>query len=129
MERVNDSLFVIGSDNRRYLVDPDVITVKFKSEAKRNAHNFRELRTNRLGYIDIEVPEGILVEDYVSQLEKSGEYISVDYNGWGEYCYSPNDEEIGQQWYLNSISAQSATTDEGWRVLLEGKVVVIEESQ
>ena len=107
MQRINDSLFII-ENGERYVVEPSIITVKFKSGIKKATYELNEIRSNRLGYIDVKVPEGVDVEDYVAKLKKSGEFESVEYNTWGKYCYFPTDARINEQWYLDRIAARYA---------------------
>ena len=109
IERVNNSLFAV-ENGVRYAINTDVITVKLKPGVKRRiSQNVRQLRSNRLGFIDIAVPEGVDVEDFVSQMKASGEFSLVEYNTFGEWCFLPNDEHTdSRQWYLNSILAESA---------------------
>ena len=105
--RVNDAVF-IEENEKRYMIDRDVVTVKLKPEVYKIRNDFQELRSNRLGYIDLSVPEGVDIEDYVTMLEKTGDFDLVEYNGLGELCFVPNDTRRTEQWYLNSINAYTA---------------------
>ena len=105
--RINDSIFIV-ENGKRYLADRNVVTVKLKPEVSRIRKDLKELRSNRLGYIDLSVPEGVDIEDYVAMLEKTGDFEVVEYNGLGELGFTPNDILISNQWYLNSINAYTA---------------------
>lgn len=107
LERINDTLFIMENETC-FAVNPNVVTVKLKPGINKIEQKVRELRSNRLGYIDIQVPKGFDVEEYVSLLEKSGEFSLVEYNAFWEWCYLPNDSQISNQWYLNAINATSA---------------------
>ncbi len=89
LERVNDSLFILD-EGKRYAVNHNIVTVKLKSKSVIDK-NVSVIRSNQLGYIDVFVPSGITVEDYVEVLEKTGKFDIVEYNSIGEYCSMPND--------------------------------------
>jgi thermitase len=107
IERIGDSLFIV-ENGKHYAVDPDVITVKLKPGIGRIGEDIKELRSNKLGYIDVGVPKDIGVEKFRSVLEERGEFETVEFNTIGEYCFMPNDGRINEQWYLNSINANYA---------------------
>ena len=107
MARVNDSIFIV-ENGKRYLADRNVVTVKLRPEVNKIRKDLQELRSNRLGYIDLSVPGGVDIEDYVVMLEKTGDFEVVEYNSIGEYCFVPNDMLRTGQWYLSSINAYSA---------------------
>ena len=119
LERVNDSIFIV-ENGRRYIADRNVVTVKLKPGVDKLRKDVKELRSNRLGYIDLLVPEGIDIEDYATMLEKTGEFELVEYNGMGEFSFVPNDTRISEQWYLNTIKAYSA-----WDVTMGSSNVIV----
>ena len=61
-----------------------------------------------LGYVDLRVPDGLKVEDYVTSLEESGLFEVVQYNTLAELFISPNDAFISNQYYLNTINVYNA---------------------
>ena len=107
LERVKDTIFVV-KNGKRYVANKDVVTVKLRSGVNKMRDDFKASRFNRLGYVDLSVPEGVDIEDYASMLKKTGDFDVVEYNSIGEYCVTPNDTHLNEQWYLNSINAYSA---------------------
>ena len=90
LERVKDSIFIV-ENGRRYTANLKVVTVKLKPGVDKIRKDMKELRSNRLGFIDLSVPEGVDIEEYVTMLEKTGEFELVEYNGIGEFCFVPDD--------------------------------------
>ncbi|MDA3886347.1 MAG: S8 family serine peptidase [Candidatus Delongbacteria bacterium] len=107
-EKINDQWYQIeGSD--QYLVNTSVITVKFNPDISESQINTKltelgctALRTNILGYMDIEIPSG------VDPLEIVQEYIGTSIvdvaepNTIGEYIAESDDPLFSNQWYLGS---------------------------
>jgi subtilisin family serine protease len=87
-----------------------VITVKVKADAKTELPiTGKVLRTNSLGFTDIELPANVDVIDYVQTLQKEASIESVDFNGMGRYGVIPNDTHFATlQWYLNRIGMPAA---------------------
>jgi subtilisin family serine protease len=107
LKRINDSIFIqIGQ--KSYKANPKVITVKLKSGIDKNKLTISKVRSNKLGYIDILLPDDVDMENYVLQLEKTGYYDVIEYNNIGEYCVITNDLLRSSQWYLNSINVNTA---------------------
>ena len=61
-----------------------------------------------MGYIDVEVPNDIDIEDFVANLKSTGDYEVVKYNEIAEIAVSPNDAQLSNQWYLGAINMYSA---------------------
>jgi len=118
-ERVNDSIFIIGS-GKRYVADPNVITVKLMSGVSIGELNLNVISSNRLGYMNISVPHGIDIEDYVSMLDLTGKFEVVEYNTFVEFCGMPNDTYIGNQWYLDRVNVFSA-----WSITMGSSDVIV----
>ena len=104
-EKQNGNLFLIKK-SRAMLVDTKSVTVKLKPNAILNKETV--LRSNRLGYIDLAVPDTTDVQTYVAQLEKSNKYELIKYNFIGKICVSTNDSFSDLQWHLDSIYAPDA---------------------
>ena len=107
LERKNDSIFVV-ENGKFYIGNKKIVTVKLKSGTYGLDKVVQKIRSNRLGYIDLVVPEGVDLEKYVSVLEKSGKYDLVEYNNIGKYSVITNDTERSNQWYLNNTNAFNA---------------------
>lgn len=62
---------------------------------------------NKLGYIDVKVPNNISFETFISFLEKDSTIIKIEFSTIGRYNTS-NDEFLNKQWYLQVINAFNA---------------------
>lgn len=91
---VNDKL--IKLDNK-------AITVKLK-EGKVLSKNVKAIRSNVLGYIDVEVPNDMDIEEFVANLKSTDDYELVKYNVIGEIGVSSNDTGASNQWHLGAIN-------------------------
>ena len=84
------------------LVNEEIVTVKLNGYSILQK-GLSVVRSNRLGYVDIRVPEGMDVVTFVGNLESSGLYEIVKYADIAETCITPNDPYIANQWYLTTI--------------------------
>ena len=100
--------YYLIENGRKCPVNDKVITVKLKEGIIDVDKGIVPLQRNKLGYIDVVVPDSVPLEDFACQLDKSGNYELVKYATYGELCATANDEYIGQQWYLDSIKAFDA---------------------
>ena len=107
VERVRDTLYLI-QNGERFKVDTEVITVKLKPTEKEPESNYKVINSNRLGFYDIKVPEGVDVEEYVNTLKQTGRFETVEYNSEAKCCFIPDDTYIGNQWYINRIHLNDA---------------------
>ncbi len=90
-----------------YEIVSDIVTVKLKPSVRTLRSDVKTLNNNDLGYIDLSVPEGVEVEDYIAQLKESGEFESVEFNTLGEYYLFPNDL-YSNEWFFEEIDLYSA---------------------
>lgn len=104
--RKSDSIFRMVNDKLIEL-DNKAITVKLK-EGRILSKNVKAIRSNVLGYIDVEVPNDTDIEDFVANLKSTGDYELVKFNEIGEVCVSPNDTGASNQWYLGAINMFSS---------------------
>ena len=65
-----DNGLYLVEHNRSYLVNDKIVTVKLKE--KQETPNFKVVRSNKLGYIDIAVPNGVDIQKYVNYLGYCG---------------------------------------------------------
>ena len=100
--RKSDSIFRMVND-RLVKLDNKAVTVKLK-EGKVLSKNVKAIRSNVLGYIDVEVPNDTDIEDFVANLKSTGDYELVKYNVIGEIGVSPNDTGASNQWHLGAIN-------------------------
>jgi subtilisin family serine protease len=108
-----DGLYYVETDGIAYLADTSVVTVKFKNGVKQTTMAIDTIRANKLGFIDIAVPISISLEDFVVMLKKTEDFEYVDYNSFGELCFSPNDPLLSNQYYpsyVNAFEAWNITT-------------------
>lgn len=107
VERIGDTLYLIEKEER-FKVDTEVVTIKLKPSEKELGADYKVVRSNRLGYIDIKVPEGVDVERYVNDLKKTERFETVEFNGEAKCCFTPNDTLIVNQWHINRINLNDA---------------------
>lgn len=98
-----DGKCYLVENGRMSLVNDKVVTVKLKVGKDIDRTKLVPLRENKLGYVDLEVPDGVSVEVYARELAKNDIYEIVKYNTYGLICDVPDDNYIDNQWYLDSI--------------------------
>lgn len=104
LKRIDGKLYVSYLGRKELsLVNERVVTVKLKSHAELDK-DIIPIRSNRLGYIDLSVPQGVDVVEFVRDLEDSNKYDMVKYATIAKACLSPNDSDIANQWYLSAIN-------------------------
>ncbi|NOR45771.1 MAG: hypothetical protein GQ534_09325, partial [Candidatus Delongbacteria bacterium] len=104
-EKINDQWYQIeGSD--QYLVNNSVITVKFNEDLSELQINTKltelgctALRTNILGYMDIEIPAGVDPLMKVQEYIESGLVNMAEPNTIGEYVVASDDPIYNDQWH------------------------------
>jgi subtilisin family serine protease len=107
VERIEGVLYLIENDEK-FKVDTEVITVRLKSSEKKLGSDIRVIRSNRLGFVDIQVPDSVDVEEYVNNLKKTGKFENVEYCCEAKCCLTPNDVGKNNQWHINHINLYSA---------------------
>lgn len=111
IKRIDNKLYIVENDITNE-VDQTRIIVKLKPQRELPKTLCKDSRDLGFGIMEIPVPTGMKVEDYLSLMEHSDDFEFVDYNTYGEYLYTPNDSLVGngagQQWYLASINAYDA---------------------
>lgn len=104
LKRINGKLYICYNESKHMsLVNEDIVTVKLKQQTTLDK-GLTVVRSNRLGYIDVRVPQGTDVVDFEEGLENSGLYEIVKYADLAETCFIPNDPYIANQWYLSTIN-------------------------
>jgi len=123
------------SEKRAFEVMENVVTVKFKSDAKENKAAFlkehKKVRENKLGFVDIEVPKGMDPLEFAKLLQQRTDVEIAEVNTFGEYELIPNDTDFGDQWDLDNTGQTGGTADadidapEAWDITTgDGSVVV-----
>jgi len=100
-----DNKYYLIENGMKHPVNEKIVTVKFKKGKENLAKGMQSLRMNKLGYMDVKVPDSVSLERFANQLEKSGNYELIHFGTYGEISIVPNDAYIGNQWYLDSIKA------------------------
>jgi len=104
-----------------FAVHPDVVTVRFV-EGIDDVATFRAAldpddllarlgveRWNRLGFVDLRLPEDADPVDVVARLRASGLVASAEVNMIGRYVGVPNDPQFGTQWNLQNTGQSGGT--------------------
>ena len=108
MVKQNDTLY-IRENGHDYKVDTQTITVKLKEGKSLDTKGCSVIRENKLGYIDITVPEGKQVEEYAKELDESGIFENVELNTYFDLCsVSINDPYSSALWYLDRTNVRKA---------------------
>ena len=94
-----------------YEINDKVVLAKQKEGIAPSRAMIKTIKTYSLGIIEIAVPDDIKIEDYVSYLEKTGEFEYIEYNFYYKPCLAGVDYYIGSQWGLNTINV-----DEAWLI-------------
>lgn len=132
-QKEGDKWFV-SYHGAHYEIDPRVVTIKLRESASPAARSaffqrerLREIRTNRLGYSDVEVPPGTDVIALVRRLRENREVESADVNTIGEYFapMTPNDPTFPSQWHLPQTSVAPNPTLGAWDITTGSADVVV----
>lgn len=103
----NDTLYVV-ENGKKFVVDKTLIMVKPKKEAYQLEKLYTIVHTSKYGYIYLEVPTGIDVEEFVETLKKSNKFDLVEYITECKLYLESNDPLNGYQWYIDKINLKNA---------------------
>ncbi len=97
-------------DNFGHELNSEIFTVKFKNSDKNlySSKYGKIIRSNSLGYVDLELPKGKSLFNFLNQLKLDANIETIDINTYGSYELNANDSRIANQWYLSKISMPSA---------------------
>lgn len=124
----------LESKGKLYEVNPRIITAKFKTYATATdkkafyaEHGFTEVRTNKLGFVDLKVPEGANPVDFIKKLQEENLIESAEVNTFGEYVAvaNPDDPRFKDQWYLPKINVSPNPTDCAWNTTTGSDDIII----
>ena len=101
--------FVLDSQtSEKYEINPRSLTVKLKMNVPKvflkkfnKSHRVIIKSSNKLGYINLELPENSNIFDIYDLYNKSGLCELVEINSYGKPLEEPNDEHFIDQYYLN----------------------------
>ncbi len=108
VKRVDGVLYSVKNGTILNRINENIVTVKLKSKSDIVDKELIVLRSNRLGYVDIKVPENKDVVSYVSELKSSGKYELVKFAEIGKVFLSSNDPLSYYQWHLDAINVYDA---------------------
>lgn len=109
VEMIDGVLYLFDNENQ-FKVITNKVLVKPKGSIRDIEYRYKILYEHKLGFVDIEVPEGINVTDFVDKLRKSGKYESVDYiteSKLTAFVCSVQDIE-NHGWHLSRVNAEKA---------------------
>jgi len=69
------------------------------------------IRSNRLGTVDLQLPQGADPLDAVAALRETGAVRFAEVNTIGFYDVTPNDPQYGSLWHLHNVGQTGGTTD------------------
>lgn len=116
----------LSSRGSLYEIREGVLLAKLKDNKKQLRDGIKAIKTHSFGMIEIAVPDSVLIEDYLTTLEKTGDFDYVEYDTYAKSCMSPNDTYYSIQWGPGHIHADAA-----WEITTGSpsvKVAVIEQS-
>lgn len=126
------------ANGQRFAVEPDVVTVRFRDTVAPLARTnlfarlgTRVVRENRLGIIDLHVPEGRSTLDFLADLHASGLFEFAEANAFGEYTQLPDDTQFSSQWGPDNTGQTGGTPDadvdapEAWDITTGDPSVIV----
>jgi subtilisin family serine protease len=116
--RMDEKWYVESTPGRWFEVVPEVVTVKFKETKTKGAmadffgvRGADVVRANRLGAIDVRVPDGLDPVKFVAELQETGLFKYAEVNTYGRWEYIPDDTQFGDQWGLDNTGQTGGTVD------------------
>lgn len=113
--------------NEKFQVDENVITIKMEETAnKTNTLNvlknsgFEVIRQNKLGFVDLKIPDELKFYTAFELLEKVQGVDTVEINSFGKTLATPNDPYYSNQYYLNSDTFLDINAAQAWDYLGTG---------
>lgn len=115
----------VSYQGTRFEVNPRVVTIKLAESVPAAAKSsifqaeaLTEIRANRLGYVDVAVPPGADVLDFVRRLKKNEAIESAEVNTIGEYVAPmlPDDPTFPSQWHLPQINVAANPALGAWSI-------------
>lgn len=102
IKRVGKELF-IEDHGIRYAVNPKVVNVKPISILDGLGSEYKIIHHGEFGYVDIEIPEGTDIQEYVEELNASGLFETVEYIGDTRVYFTPNDSLLSNQDHIGHL--------------------------
>ena len=98
----------ILDNGEAFVLDEKVLIVKPKTSLYPIPKDLKILNSNRLGFLYIQVPKNIDIEEYADSLRNSKLFDIIEFNGASKCCLEPNDDSIANQWYIDRIHLYEA---------------------
>lgn len=106
--KIDDVLYEV-SHGERFTIDTKHVLVRLKSPVKKLPDNMKQVSETKTGIIEVEVPEGKDLVEYINELKADGCFESVEYKSNCNMYFSPNDMYLSSQNdYLDAIKAYDA---------------------
>ena len=107
--KIDDVLYEV-SHGEHFAIDTQHVLVRLKSSVKKLPNDVKYVSESKSGIIEVEVPEGKDVVEYINELKANGIFESVEYKSNCNVYFSPNDENYSlyQNGYLNAIKVRDA---------------------
>lgn len=106
--KIDDVLYEV-SHGERFIIDTKHVLVRLKSPVIKMPDNMKQVSITKTGIIEVEVPEGKDVVDYIKELKDNGSFERVEYKSNCNVYFNPNDLYILlQNDYLDAIKAYDA---------------------
>ncbi len=112
------------SDGIQYEIRENVILAKLKEGKNQVKNDIRVVESHPFGMLEIGVPKSIAIEEYVKELDKTGDFECIEFDTYAKSCMSANDTYYSSQWGPGKIHADAA-----WEITTGSpsvKVAVIE---
>lgn len=123
----SEGLWYVNDGKRIWEVNPEFITVKYKENTTPEEINdliqkwkLKVLRSNKRGYVDLSVPDGLDPIELALELQESNLTVIVIPCTFGKMCGTPNDPNFSSQWFHQRID-----TPETWEIETGGPSAVV----
>ena len=88
VKRFQNIPYIIENDIK-YEIDQTRIIAKLKPQRELPKTLCEKYKDLGFDIIEIPVPDSVMVEDYLSLIESTGDFEFVDYNTYGRYFFTP----------------------------------------
>jgi subtilisin family serine protease len=106
---IEEGKYLIKYNEQYFDVDTTTVTVKIKDSKLLDRQLYKIIRSNKLGYVDLSVPSGNSITEFVNFLFTKDIIEKIEYSTFGEYIdFIPNDTYRTLQWHLPVINMYKA---------------------
>ena len=88
--KVDNELY-IDDHGEKYALCPDYVSVKPITPLENLASKYKIGHVGELGFVDLRVPDGVDIKEYVETLKMCGDFETVEYIGEVKCHFTPND--------------------------------------